>query len=115
MNNATYVCFDCRTTERTPAWRITRNCRRCRKTAQHVYYKFRIPRRGDDAGWAELETRVRSYNRAIQSQVLPRLRKEKDWIERILSTYPDLRPYRRRMLMRQIRRIEEERAGWLEW
>jgi len=79
VSNATYVCFDCRTTERTPASRITRNCR------------------------------------AIQSQVLPRLRKEKDWIERILSTYPDLRPYRRRMLMRQIRRIEEERAGWLDW
>lgn len=60
MSNRTHVCFECRTTERVPVSRIIRICRRCRKHAEHVFYKFKIPRRNDDAGWQELQSKART-------------------------------------------------------
>lgn len=115
MSNRTYVCFDCRTTERVSVARITRTCRKCRKQAEHVYYKFKIPKRADDAGWRELEAKVRTYNRRARSYVLPRLRQERTKLERLLSEMPKSKPDRRRSLSFKLKNINEYIRQWSLW
>ena len=83
MSKRTYVCFPCRTTERVPYERATRNCRKCHAPAEHVYYKFRIPRADDDRGWADLMQKVRDVNRVIKERALERLRSEAERYARI--------------------------------
>src|SRR5207248_10683713 len=70
MNNRTFVCFACRTTERDSTFRITRKCRKCRRLAERVHYKFRIPAAGDDRGWDELMPKVRAFNREARAGAL---------------------------------------------
>lgn len=96
MNNRTYVCFTCRTTARVTVGRITQVCRQCRALAEHVYYKFKIPRRGDDAGWEELQMKVRADNRTLKSTALARLRQERAKRERLLGGTPQSQPARQR-------------------
>ena len=115
MSNRTYVCFDCRTTDRASADRITRNCRQCRKAAAQVHYKFRIPKRNDDKGWADLESRVREFNRVLQTTALTHLGKEKVRLEQVIGKAPGMPPFRRRMLERKLRRLGEGRGAWLRW
>jgi recombinational DNA repair protein (RecF pathway) len=95
MSNRTYACFGCRTTERVPASRIAKTCRKCRKPAHHVYYKFKIPGRLDDRAWSDLEDRVRPMNFEIQSRALQRLRVERARLERLVREAPVSRTERR--------------------
>ncbi len=115
MSNHTYVCFDCRTTERVPHQRISRNCRKCRKAAHYVYYKFAIPKRDDSLGWNELESKVRPMNKKTLSQVMIRLANEREQLERVLSETPLTREAHRRDLIRRIRLNEKERVEWSKW
>ena len=115
MNNRTDVCFTCRTTARVPVGRITQVCRRCRALAEHVYYKFKIPPRGDDAGWEELQMKVREDNRTMKSSALARLRKERANLERLLAEIPPSQQARRRSLRLKLKTVQEEAEQWSTW
>ncbi len=113
MSNRTYVCFDCRTTERVPALRIARNCRKCHKPAEHVFYKFKIPKRGDNTGWAILQKKVRPLNLEIQTKVLFRMRAERARLERVLSQTPPEKESRRLEITRKLKMMEKQKSEWL--
>lgn len=112
MSNRTYVCFECRTTERVPVERITRTCRRCRRQAEHVYYKFAIPRRDDDAGWQELQGKVRALNRQTKSNMLSRLRQERAKLQRLLAEAPQGGQGRLRSLRSKLKKVNEQMEEW---
>ena len=115
MSNRTYVCFDCRTTERVPVQRITRNCRKCRKPAHHVFYKFRIPTRSDDGGWRILESRVRPMNLEWQARALALIRERTARLERQLATAPARHEARRKVLSRRLRALKAKSEEWKTW
>ena len=115
MRNRTYVCFECRTTERVSASRITRICRKCRKQAEHVYYKFKIPPRDDDAGWQALQTKVRTLNREAKSNMLSRLRQERTKLQRLLADVPESRQDRLRSLRFKLKSVNEKLDKWSLW
>jgi hypothetical protein len=112
LSNSTHVCFDCRTTERVPAGRITRNCRKCRAQAEHVYYKFKIPQRDDDVAWQSLQTKVRAFNHQVKSNVLARLRQERAKLERLLAEVPETKQDRRRLLRFKLKVVNEKMRQW---
>jgi len=115
MSNRTYACFECRTTGRVPSSRITMDCRKCRKPAHHIYYKFKIPGRRDERGWAELERRVRPMNLEFQTGALRRVRAEQARIRRVIETLPESRRARRLDLNRRLERLAKEHDDWLKW
>lgn len=115
MNNRTYVCFDCRTTERVPVSRITRACRKCRKQAEHVYYKFKIPPRNDGAGWQELQTKVRALNHRAKSNALSRLRQERTKLLRLVAEVPDTERGRTSSLRSKLKSIDQKMEEWSMW
>lgn len=115
MANSTYVCFACRTTDRDAGSRITRRCRRCRAPAEYVYWKFKIPKASDDAGWVELENKVRPMNRATKARVLATLEKDRLNIERVLATVPVDNEARRRSLEAKLSIIRKQVAEWQQW
>jgi hypothetical protein len=115
VSSRTYVCFDCRTTERVAAPRIAKRCRKCRRAAHHVYYKFKIPARADDRGWSALESQVRPMNLETQVRMLAQLRGKRRRLERILATVPVTNPSRQKLLRSQLRAIEAESKEWLQW
>lgn len=115
VSSRTYVCFRCRTTERVPLPRINKTCRKCRNKAEHVFYKFRIPAGRDDRAWADLQVRVRAYNREAKARVVERLEREQAWLERILSETPDTRFQKRRSLEIRVRLNRKRMAEWLQW
>jgi hypothetical protein len=115
VSKRTYVCFDCRTTERVPVGRISRSCRKCRKQAEHVFYKFKIPKRTDDAAWQELETKVRAFNRNVKTDALVRLRQERTRLERLIAELPESKPDRRRVLSFKLKRITADMKEWTQW
>ena len=88
MRSATFVCFECRTTERVPVSRLSKTCRKCRKPAESVFYKFPIPRRTDDRGWEELLRKVRPFNRAARERALVYYRTEQARLEKLIHTTP---------------------------
>jgi len=112
VSSRTYVCFDCRTTERVLAARIARSCR---KPAHHVYYKFKVSSRADDSGWTKLEGRVRPVNIEIQTHALARLRKRRAQLERILSSGTKKSELKQKQLRRQLRDVDAESREWLQW
>lgn len=115
MSSRTFVCFDCRTTERVPASRIARLCRKCRKPAHHVYYKFKIPGRTDDRGWVVLESRVRPMNIEIQTRAMARLRDRRAKLERMLAGGAPKSELKQKQLKRQLRDLESESREWSQW
>jgi hypothetical protein len=115
VSNSTYVCFDCRTTERVPIARISRACRKCRKPAHHVYYKFSIPKRDDNPGWKDLEAKVRPMNRKIYVTVMSRLRRDRAHLEQVLAETPVTRDARRRDLNRKLKINAKELQSWEQW
>ena len=115
MNNRTYVCFTCRTTARVPAQRITQVCRQCRAPAEHVYYKFKIPRRGEDDGWEELQVKVRAVNRKLKSNALSWLRKERAKLERLLAEAPPSQQGRQRSLRFKLKTVQVKTEQWSTW
>ena len=116
MSNRTFVCFNCRTTERVPIYRrLTRNCRKCRGQAEHVYYKFKIPKRDDTRGWRELEGKVRVFNRAEKNRELPRLRQEQTQLERLLAETPQTRQTRLKALRTKLKVIKGKIEEWNLW
>jgi hypothetical protein len=115
LSNSTYVCFDCQTTERVPAGRITRNCRKCRAQAEHVYYRFKIPQRDDSVAWQSLQTKVRAFNRQAKSNVLARLRQERERLERQIAELPKNKPGRQRMLSFKLKVVDEKIEKWSLW
>jgi hypothetical protein len=112
MNNRTFVCFACRTTERVPVARLTRNCRKCHAPAEHVYYKFHIPRRTDNRGWSELIQKVRKFNDAIKTRVVRYLTAEAERCRNALIAAPE---NRRTDLRRMLREAEETLLKWEQW
>lgn len=115
MSNRTYACFDCRTTARVPSSRITMKCRKCRKAAQHVHYKFKIPGRRDDHGWAELEKRVRPMNLKIQTAALRVVRSERSRIARLIEALPASRRAKRVDLTHRLEGLAKEHEDWMQW
>ena len=115
MSCRTYVCFNCRTTERVHAARIAKVCRKCRKPAHHVYYKFKIPGRADDHEWVTLERLVRPMNMEIQSRALARLRARQAQLERMLGSAAKRSELKLKKLKRQLRDLEAELKAWLQW
>jgi hypothetical protein len=115
MSNRTYVCFDCRTTERVPTARIAKTCRKCRKPAHHVYYKFKVPARTDDRGWSALEPRVRAVNIDMQTRALARLRERRLRLERVLDSGALKNEAKRKQLRRQLRDVKAASEDWLQW
>lgn len=113
MSKRTYVCFACRTTERVPMARITRRCRKCGARAEHVYYKFRIPRRDDDRGWEMLRVRVREVNNIIKSRALDRLSRRKTRAEGALATAKKANS--RKKARQRLRLIHEKLRRWESW
>jgi hypothetical protein len=115
MSNRTYVCFDCRTTERIPTGRITKRCRFCRKAAEHVYQKFKIPRRNDDKGWQELKAKVRPFNERVKWHHISHLTKEQHKIERVLESVPSYQERKRRELSGRLKISREKYKAWQQW
>lgn len=109
MSSRTFVCFDCRTTERVPVGRWTRDCRKCRKPATYVYWKFSIPKKKDDDGWAELRRRTAEVNAVIKARQLRSLRERVERYERML---PRIRGTRLSMRLEAMR---EELAAFERW
>lgn len=114
MSNRTFACFDCRTSERVPATRITRDCRRCRRPAVHVWYKFRLPRAHDDAAWRELARQVRDVNAAMKQRALERLDVLRTRYSRILAEAPATST-KRRDATRRLALVQAQRADWRKW
>ena len=112
MSNRTFACFTCRTTERVSFARITRTCRKCHAPAEHVYYKFRIPRADDDRGWQELMQRVREVNDRIKTRTLAWLRQRAAAYVRNVESAP---AHRQKRLRRHLRAIESAIAEWEQW
>ena len=115
MSNRTYVCFDCRTTERVPAPRITRTCRNCRKRAEHIYYKFKIPRKDDDKGWLELRKKITPFNDAMKTRALRHLRQRQDELERLLRMVPPAKEQKARDLAAKLKLLKKQADEWLQW
>lgn len=115
MSNRTYVCFECRTTERVPLSRITRTCRKCRRQAEHVYYKFKIPPRRDDASWQELQRKVRALNRQVRSNMLSRLRQESAKLQRLVVEVPTSKQDRIRSLRFKLKSVNKKIEEWSLW
>ena len=115
MASSTYVCFTCRTTERVPASRISKRCRKCRAPAEYVYWKFKVPKRGDDASWDALQAKVRPMNRATKARALARLERERAKVERILATLPRDMEQRRRSLQAKLSINEQQAVEWQQW
>ncbi len=95
--------------------RITRNCRKCRRQAEHVYYKFKIPRSDDDAGWQDLQNKVRLDNRQTRNRVLAQLRRERERLERMLAQASESRQDRRRVLSFKLKSINAQMEQWSLW
>lgn len=112
MSSRTYVCFDCRTTERVPTQRITRDCRKCHKPSEHVFFKLRIPRRGDDRGWDELRVAARKINDGIKWHALAFLREKAETYERELVSSP---AHAGSSKKRHLRELRERIAQWERW
>ena len=112
MSSRTYVCFDCRTTERVPLARLTRDCRICRKPAEHVYFKLRVPRADDDDGWRTLMVAAREINTEMKARALALLRRKVADYVRVLETAP---PHRRSTAQRHLREANERIAQWERW
>jgi len=112
MSNRTYVCFECRTTERVPIARLTRDCRICHAPAEHVYYRFRIPTRDDDKGWRELRQRVREVNDRIKAGAVASLRGKVERYSRILAS---ARPRRQPKLRREMEAAQELLSKFERW
>lgn len=110
---STFVCFECRTTERQPFSRITRNCRVCRRPAEYVYWKLRIPKKDDDKGWIELARRTRANNDKIKKRMLTWEQAREARYERMLANTRD--PERRRRLESALRNIRGKIARWEQW
>ena len=115
MSNRTYACFDCRTTARVPYSRIALRCRKCGKFAEHIYFKFRIPKRDDATGWMDLLRKVRPFNRAVADANLDRLSKEQLRVEHQLETCGAKQDARRKALRFKLRTIGKELADWRSW
>lgn len=107
MSNRTFVCFACRTTERVPLSRLTRNCRVCRAPAEHVYYKFAIPPKDDDKSWQELLRKVREVNDQIKANLLRYWRPKAERYARI--------PNKRAVVRRRLRELNEKIAKLERW
>jgi hypothetical protein len=110
MSKRTFVCFECRTTDRVPIDRLTRKCRKCHAPAEHVYYKFRIPRAEDDAGWADLMQKVRDVNRRIRDNALRHYLAEVERYSRVLSEKPASRT-----ILAKLRVVEDKVRRFEEW
>ena len=57
MSNRTYVCIDCRTSSRAASacgLKTDYRCRLCSGELFEVSHRWRIPKRDDNKGWAEL-------------------------------------------------------------
>jgi len=115
VSKRTFVCFDCRTTERVDSGRITRNCRRCRRRAEHVYYKFRIPPRRDDGGWDSLMHKARDFNAGLRAVNLRHLRGRRAKFASVLAQLPVSRVAGRRALARRIQELDRQVAEWQTW
>ena len=115
MSNRTFVCFDCRTTERVATTSIAKACRKCRKPAHRVHCKFKIPKRADDGAWANLEARVRPMNRELQTHALEYLREKQAKLERLLAEVPAENDMKRKLLKRELRSVASERDAWKTW
>ena len=113
LSNRTFVCFQCRTTERVPYGRWARNCRQCRAQAEYVYYKFRIPKKGDHDGWNELRTRVREVNAQIKTRALRSEQHREAYYQRLLATIADV--HCRRELEAKLQSVREAIAVWESW
>lgn len=113
MSNRTFVCFDCRTTERVDTARVSRKCRKCRQPAEYVHYKFRIPKKDDEKGWDSLMARVRPFNDSLKRDMLIFLRRELARIEKALASKPLPRGARERRLRRQLRDTSKSLDQWL--
>ena len=112
MSNRTFVCFACRTTERVSLSRFTRNCRKCRAVAEHVYYKFRIPPADDDKGWADLRVKVRSVNDQIKKYALQRLNAKAERYTRIVATMSEPRA---KKIRRWLREVQDDIRTYEQW
>lgn len=109
MSKRTFVCFTCRTTERVPIARVTRKCRKCHAPAEHVYYKFRVPRADDDKGWSDLMQKVREVNRTIREGALRYFRSQAERYSQIPSEK------RTRAAEAGLREAEEKIRKYEEW
>ncbi len=110
MSNRTFVCFTCRTTDRVPFPRLTRDCRICHLPSEHVYYKFRIPRSNDDDGWRDLQEKVRETNGKIKARAVAKLRADAARYERLLALSPAARGIRQKL-----RDIAAALDTWERW
>jgi len=113
LSNRTFVCFECRTTEREPYGRWTRNCRKCRARAEYVHYKFRIPKKDDDDGWAELRKRAQEVNAQIKTRALASEHRREEHYTRILATVET--PSTRHELEEKLRSIRDAISVWEQW
>lgn len=112
MSSRTFVCFSCRTTDRVPSPRVTRDCRICHAPAEHVYYKFRIPRADDDEGWLELKRKVREVNVKIKARSVAKLTSDAERYARLLASQPE---ERRAGSRHKLREIQRALAEWERW
>jgi hypothetical protein len=95
--------------------RIALRCRKCGKPAEHVYYRFRIPKRDDANGWIELLRKVRPFNRSVADANLDRLSKERLRVEHQLETCGANREARMKALRFKLRTIDKELTDWRSW
>ena len=61
MSNRTYICISCRAARRAEAaygLKTDLRCSQCGGRLWELEWRWRIPRKQDDKGWRELETKV---------------------------------------------------------
>ncbi len=94
MNNANWVCFDCRTSQRRASWRLLTfykpwlvgdtwggavKCPECQNPCKFLGHKIAIPPQRDDAAWKELRDYVTARYRthfAVRAEASTRRKHE---------------------------------------
>ena len=121
MNNANWVCFDCRTSLRRASWRLLAfykpwligdtwggavKCPECRKPCKFLGHKIAIPPKRDDAAWKELYEYVTERYRASRDGDAEASTRRKHEIERRIQELENRTPNKERD--RLIKDLREE-------
>lgn len=99
MSNRTYICTQCRTARRAEAagWLKTDlRCASCTGPLWELSHRWRIPRKADTKGWAELAEIVASSAPARESFIKRRDKELLSKLDRKMAAFSARKPSSRR-------------------
>lgn len=110
MSNASWVCFDCRTTVRRPTFRQTVVlCPECRQRCFCLGRKIPVPRKSNMAAWLKLRQAMRALTVEWQVRSEKSAVARRHEIERQITALESKPAESSRT--RQIKKLREELAG----